>query len=446
MSKLVQHLSRFLCMRRCAIAAALLSALVLLPAVVAGQAPSTHFRVIETFRGSNGLMPFSGMVLDTAGNLYGTTAEGGNLDCSLDPVYGCGTLFQIDTTGKEKVLHKFGLPGDGATPFFNGGRLIWDSQGNLYGTTNTGGDLNCGDGGGCGTVFTSDKTGKVTVLYAFNNTDSIEYPHGGVVRDKSGNLYGEAEQFTGEQYGPGVIYKIDKSGRFSVLYQFQGLSQRDGDYPLGGLVIDAAGNLYGVTLSGGYVCESYVQGCGIIFKVDQTGRETVLHRFLGSGDGAYDCSGLVMDKEGNLYGMTHTGGNLSCFAPYGCGDVYRVTKTGKFTTLHEFNGSDGEGGSVSAMVFDAAGNLYGATELGGELRCLNGQVGRGCGVVFKLDPAGKETVLHKFSGNEDGTSPDGVVIDSSGNLYGSTTLGGDLQCNWGDPPPLGCGVVYKITP
>jgi uncharacterized repeat protein (TIGR03803 family) len=273
-----------------------------------------------------------------------------------------------------------------------------------------------------GTVFMLDKTGKETVLYSFcsrKNCKDGANPYAGLVRDAAGNLYGTTWYGgTGgckDDYGSGcgTVFKVDKTGKETVLYSF---TKTRGTYPYAGLVVDAAGNLYGTTVKGG------ASGHGTVFMLDKTGKETVLHSFSGVPDGAYPYAGLVRDAAGNLYGTTVNGG------AHDYGTVFMLDKTGKETVLHSFTGTGGRGGNPYAgLIRDAAGNLYGTTSGGGH---------NGRGTVFKLDKAGKETVLHSFLYG-DGVSPRaGLVRDANGNLYGTTESGG----------PHCCGTVFELTP
>jgi uncharacterized repeat protein (TIGR03803 family) len=212
----------------------------LVPAAVVAQAPSPHFQVLHAFNGSDGDDGFGGVVLDAAGNLYGATAVGGDLNCSSFPPNGCGVVFELSATGKEKVLHKFTGP-DGLFPIEDG-ILSRDSKGNIYGLNTQGGAA-----------------------------------------------------------GLGTVFKIDKNGKGTVLYSFSGFP--DGSVPMG-LVEDAAGNFYGTTAYGGINGGACGQsGCGVVFKLSKTGKETVLHSFTGSnGDGNGPYTILVQDKKGDLYG------------------------------------------------------------------------------------------------------------------------------------------------
>lgn len=207
------------------------------------------------------------------------------------------------------------------------------------------------------------------------------------------------------------------------------------------LVLDASsGVLYGTTyLGGGTGCGGV--GCGTVFKVDKTGKVTIIYKFQGAPDGNSPIGSLALDKAGNLYGATWVGGNSSACVPSGCGTVYKIDPSGKETVLHKFSVSDGflpEGG----LVIDPAGNLYGTTFSGGTNPACNPD---GCGTVYKMDTAGNETVLYSFGNGTDGGFPvAGVVLDPAGSLYGAALYGGfsggDGLCF-----PSGCGVVFKIT-
>jgi uncharacterized repeat protein (TIGR03803 family) len=219
--------------------------------------------------------------------------------------------------------------------------------------------------------------------------------------------------------GCGVVFKLNSAGVETVLYSF---TDADGDEP-NNVVRDAAGNLYGTTVSGG------TSGWGTVFKLDTTGKETVLHNFTGKTDGAY-ANSLIRDHAGNLYGTASLGGDLSCSAPYGCGVVFKLNPSGKFTVLYSFTGADAATEPVGGLVKDALGNLYGTT------------VGAS-GTVFKLDTSRKLTVLHNFTGG--GVDPiGGIVMDRQGNFYGTTVLGGKGNCHYNNT--IGCGGIFKLTP
>ena len=301
-----QHRSWLLGIRGRAAGAALALAIMLVPAVLtigSAQAQTYTYSLLYEFTGAPDGAGCE-VCVDEKGILYGGTVYGGDSACNAPT--GCGTVFKLDTTGKETVLYSFtGTGGDGAIPL---GCVVQDSKGNLYGTTTYGGELSCNAPNGCGTVFKMDTTGKETVLYSFTGSPDAAEPESALLRDAEGNLYGTAP--SGGAYGYGAVFKVDTTGKESVLYSFSGGS--DGANPYGGLLRDAKGNLYGTTTAGG------ASGYGTVFKVDTTGKETVLHSFAGS-DGANPAFGsLVEDTKGNLYGTT------SGFT-YGHGTVFKLT-------------------------------------------------------------------------------------------------------------------------
>ena len=389
-------------------------------AAPSAQAQAYKESTIYTFTDTpDGASPWAGLVRDKAGNLYGTTHDGG--------AYGQGTAFKVDATGKGTVLYSFAGYPDGAHPQ---AVLFRDGEGNLFGTTTYYGGAPL-----WGTVFKVDTTGKETVLYSFTGGTDGGYPHGGLVRDKAGNLYGttvDGGEGSGCYYGGcGTVFKVDATGKETVLHSFT--VGMEGQYPVEGLVRDATGNLYGITYQGGNsTCNNGSgSGCGTVFELDNTGKLTVLHNFTKGKHGAYPSARLVRDARGNLYGTTLEGGT-GC-KPYGCGTVFKMDTTGKETVLHAFTGGV-DGGGASSLVRDAKGNLYGAS----------GGGAYGQGMVFKLDTAGKETVLYSFTGGTDGGAPVGPLVrDKEGNLYGATTFGGALGCG---VYSNGCGTVFKLVP
>ncbi|MGB9434072.1 MAG: choice-of-anchor tandem repeat GloVer-containing protein [Candidatus Acidiferrum sp.] len=280
--------------------------------------------------GADGLGPASGLVRDREGNLYGTTGFGGNFagDCPGEALPGCGVVFKLDATGKETVLHTFTGDADGYSPY---GDLLLDAEGNLYGTAVAGADTSgtCSNVGGflgCGTVYKLDRTGKFNVLHSFKGTDGAG-PNGFLVRDHEGSLYGMTFYGGGlsacSGLGCGVVFKLDCSGKLTVLYSFTGGA--DGAAPGASVIRDADGNLYGTTNLGGAVNGSLCGGvgCGVVFKLDATGKETVLHVFTGAMDGANPDANLLLDEERNLYSTAVGGGDLSCSPTYGCGVVFK---------------------------------------------------------------------------------------------------------------------------
>jgi uncharacterized repeat protein (TIGR03803 family) len=327
-----------------------------------------------------------------------------------------------DQTPAFAVLHNFTLGADGGSP---GGGLVRDPAGNFYGTTFWGGASNYG------TIFRVDRTGVETVLYSFTGGTDGGHPYAGLVRDAVGNLYGTAK--IGGIYGFGTVFKLDTTATETVLYAFTGGT--DGGTPGAGLIRDAEGNLYGTTIQGGDTsCHAIggVTGCGTVFALDPTGKETVLYSFTGPPDGDYPANGyLARDIAGNLYGTTILGGDdRSC--QNGCGTVFKVDGNGAETVLYRFTRGTGGYQPYWGLIQDSAGNLYGTTPYGGSPGSC---YGNGCGVVFKVDATGNETVLYDFMGRMDGSYPTALVMDSAGNLYGTTSFGGSVA---------DAGTVFKL--
>ncbi len=302
--------------------------------------------VLYSFTGTNGdgAQPTAGLIMDSAGNLYGTTQFGGVTSCFSDRIPpGCGTVFKLDPSGNETVLHSFtGTNGDGANPAAS---LIMDSAGNLYGTTQFGGVTSCSSGSfvppGCGTVFKLDPSGHETVLYSFTltNGDGAQ-PVAGLIMDSAGNLYGTTPYggvtssscfvfVTGPPIPPGcgTVFKLDPSGHETLLHSFTD-TNGDGAQPVAGLIMDSAGNLYGTVAA----------SAGTVFRLEPSGHETVLHSFTGSPDGEDPVAGVIMDSAGNLYGTTYGGGSA------GDGTVFRLEPP------VDFSFGPGSGGSTSAAI------------------------------------------------------------------------------------------------
>ena len=384
-----------------------------------------QYHVLYSFTGgTDGGYPEAGLVRDNAGNLYGTTYEGGASDF--------GTVFELTANGGgETVLHSFTGGADGSSPR---GDLVRDSAANLYGTTFYGGASNIG------TVFKLDATGTETVLCAFPKGGAPEgYPEAGLVLDAKGDLYGTTSYPTACESNPGCgsAFKVKPTDKETDLHLFTG--PPDGSYPQGDLLRDSKGNLYGTTVYGGNIgsCTVYsTQGCGTVFEStpnqNGTWTETVLYRFNGPPDGAYPIGNLVRDSAGNLYGTTSQGGAFSALCPgqpTGCGTVFEVHTDGTETVLYSFTGGADGDYPEAGLTRDNAGNLYGTTNEGGRY---------GFGTVFKVTSTGTETVLHSFAGSpNDGEGPFArLVRDSSGIIDGTTEVGGTS----------GYGTVFELKP
>ena len=397
-----------------------LAAILWLVAVASPSAQGQTFKVLYSFAGypTDGAQPAAGLLMDAAGNLYGTTRYGGSHE-GCPGKWQCGAVFKLDTSGVETVVYNFTGP-DGANPISN---LTMDANGDLYGTTEFGGDTsNCVGiaDTGCGVVFKLSGTNE-TVLYRFTGSEDGAYPWAGVIMDAHGALYGTTNQ--GGTTGGGVAFKL-VGKRETVLHSFCSENNcKDGTYLTSGLIMDAAGNLYGTAAYGGDVNCDYPDGCGVVFKL--TGKkETVLHSFKGSPDGNNPVAALFMDASGDLYGTTDGGGKES-----NGGTVFKIGQHGKERALHTFRSAHDGSTPDTAVIRDAQGNLYGTT-------LFNGQRGRG--TVFEIAADGKEKVLHNFCRGDcsDGADPSDLIMDAQGNLYG-TTYDGGINGN---------GVIFMITP
>lgn len=404
------------------------------------------------FRGiPDGSQPNGGLVADQAGNLYGTTSGGGLRECGFSAPF-CGTVFKLSPGAngqlKETILYKFTGGIDGAGP---AGSLVFDSAGNLYGTTVSGGNLGVCNGAGCGTVFelSPNQSGTWTesTLYSFLGSTDAEQPGTGVIFDSSGNLYGAAGGGCIELCN-GTIFKLspnqDGTWTETIIYTF--LGGTDGGFP-SALAFDKSGHLFGTTFSGGETqppCD-----CGTVFEMTLSSggqwTKQILYNFTDGLDGGSPSSGVTLDNAGNLYGETFDGGSFAC-PQSGCGVVYELASVSgewKFRVAHTFNGLDGSKGSqpTGGLTFDTEGNLYGTTSGGGNLTCNNGN---GCGTVFRLSPKSGGTytfsLVATFNGASGAGANYGVIFDAGG-LYGTTFSGGNPNCT-----PNGCGVAFAVVP
>jgi len=456
--------------------------------------------VIHQFAGgSDGMYPSGGLISDEAGNLYGTTFYGGT-GC-----YGCGTVFELSSGNGQwtkTILYNFQGGSDGADPAF---ALTFDPVGNLYGATYGGGGLGFCDYGGCGTVFELTPNGgqwSESVLWRFNNTADGYDTSGPVFLNAEGQLFGELS--FGHAAGQhGLLFTLSNTSGQWALTTVSGFAYSDGFYPYTGLAADSKGNLYGTTAfggafglgavfemaqasgggwnermiysfpNGGYYSNRFnpttlpsaliadaagnlygetqaagTKNLGMVYELSPgangTWRETTLYSFPGGPGGVAPSGGLIVDNAGNLCGTTQYGGKGTIGSRWrsGYGVVFelRPGKNGAWTarTLYEFEGYPGDGAQpVASLVLDSAGNLYGTTTIGG-----NGcGIGIGCGAVFELTPengAWRETLLHSFQGGaQDGAGPlSSLVFDKSGNLYGTTQSGGSGYA----------GTVFELSP
>lgn len=395
------------------------------------------FTTLFSFDYANGEYPSGSLVQGFNGNLYGTTALGGNPGCLGG--FTCGTIFEITPGGTITSLHSFDTS-DGASP---SGALVQVADGNFYGTTDAGGS--CTD---CGTVFEITAGGAFTSLYSFCvqvNCPDGSNPYSGLVQGNDGNLYGTT--YSGGNSGNGTVFKITPTGTLTTLYSFCSQTNcTDGGQPYAGMVRGTNGNFYGTTPRGG------VNGSGTVFTITPTGKLSTLYSFCaqaGCTDGA-SPAGMIQAADGNLYGTTTAGGRLQppfCAKIGGCGTVFKITPAGKLTTLYRFCAqiNCADGGYPGATLIQATdGNFYGTTGHGG---IYASQCAAGCGTVFAISASGALTVLHSFcfvSSCADGASPGGLVQSTNGMLYGITGAGG-TSTNCGSVTNPGCGTVYSLN-
>ena len=408
--------------------AALMIVIIVTLVLAPGAWAASKYKTLYKFKGgADGSSPYSALIFDGAGNLYGTTNEGG--------AYGWGTVFELrhNSNGgwKEQVLYSFTGGADGGGPLAS---LIFDSAGSLYGTTAGGGtrNISCGSSG-CGVVFklTTNASGNWTenVIYSFTGESDGYLPTAGLIFDSTGSLY--STTYGNNEYTGGTVFRLtpnsDGSWTESVISGFTS----GGCLPWGGLIFDPGGNLYGTTVW----CGEY--NYGVVFELtpdsDGSWTEHLLYQFKGNNGGNPEAS-MIFDSAGNLYGTGSGGGSTDCAG--GCGGTFSLTPTSagrwKYRRLHNFTSAPGTGplGPVGGLIFDALGNLYGTAPVGGY----------GYGVVFKQSPTSaggwEYAVLYRFSDAPGAYPYAGLVLDPAGNLYGTTL--GDRSKTFGS--------VFEITP
>jgi len=387
-------------------------------------------RVLHTFTNTpDGSAPSARLIQDAQGNFYGTTVLGGanNLGCvfELSP--------NSDGTWAETILHSFSGP-DGANPVAS---LVFDAVGNLYGTTAGGGVY---DSGGVAFELSPSTTGWIeTVLHSFGNGLDGWDPQAEMVFDGAGNLYGTT-QLGGAVFGHGdnnggTVFRLSPGASGwteTILYSFTGeYLGPDPNLPAGSVVLDKNGNLYGVAQTGG------ANGKGAVYQLTPAGdgsyTESVIHSFDGT-DGQDPNSTLVRDANGNLYGTTQQGGHVTPCPSSGCGVVFKLINnddgTWSETVLHAFIGKDGSA-PIGPIAFDKSGNLYAAAESGGA---------DSHGTIFKLVPLSQGSwglrMLRNFTGGSDGASPMAGVTLNSSRIFGTASAGGFA----------GSGVAFEIRP
>jgi uncharacterized repeat protein (TIGR03803 family) len=359
------------------------------------QSPASRpatYTVLHDFAGGTGDGEYSTaeVTLDSAGNIVGTAEYGGT--------NGYGILFQLAPGGKWSLLHSFGDTGDGTLP---DGAVTIEANGDMIGTTNYGGASNNG------TLWKLAADNTYSVLHSFS-ADEGNFIRGPLVQDNKGDFFGTA--LFGGTTGYGSVFKFSAAGKLKVLHTFNGT---DGQYPEHGVVRDKAGNLYGVTAFGG------ASNNGTVYKIAKDGTFATLYNFTGGADGGFLYGGLAIDKAGNLYGSTVSGGANSQ------GTVFRVAPDGTLTTLYSFTGGT-DGGSPEGDMLLKGTNLYSTATSGGA---------NGAGGIYELITAkGNEKMLYPFA-YSGGSGYAAGVTPVSGTFYGTTAAGG----------ANGYGVVFSLT-
>lgn len=420
------------------------SAIAVLMILAAAEAQGQTFQVLHTFTGGNdGASPVVGLTMDRAGSLYGTAEYGGTGNCNVGP-QGCGTVFKLSHKGTGWTFASlYSFQGwnaaDGAYPQ---SRVSIGTDGNLYGATSIGGPIGeCSGGLGCGTAYRLQPPATIcrsvscpwseTVLHKFMADHDGNYPSGDLIFDAAGDLYGTTVRGGSQSSGgSGTVYELSQSNggwMENILYSFT--DGEAGGYPNSGVIFDGAGNLDGTSTNGG----QYLLGTVFQLTPSASGwTGNAIYSFTGKGDGQSPAAGLIMDNGGNLYGAAPSGGPID--EPV----VFELTPANggwTFITMYDFAGFDG-GGPVGKLLMDSAGNVYGTTlSASGNGDC--------CGSVFKLTPSNGGwiyTDLHDFTGSDGAYPYDGLIMDASGNLYGTASAGGSSACQ------RGCGTVFEITP
>jgi uncharacterized repeat protein (TIGR03803 family) len=416
------------------------STFLVLSVLLIAAAQAQTFQVIHDFTGGpDGANPYSGLTIDSSGNLYGIASAGGGGTCILNNTPGCGTVFEMTPNSGSwtyQVLNTFKSNPDGAAPIDT---VTLGSNG-LFGTTAAGGEGNCSFEGDieCGTVFQLTTTqSHDRVLYRFTGGTDGAQPTANLIL-LNNMLYGttlrggDLSCTQGDGNGCGTVYQVSLTGQERVIHAFTGAGG-DGVGPLRGLIADADGNLYGTTADGGV--SSSCTGCGIVFELTHSSfgwREKILYTFTNTADGSSPNGGLAFDSAGNLYGMTYGGGSG------GGGTVYRLHKNAQGNwTLAVLASLHPAGNAVDHLLIDSNNNVYGTAQ--------NGGGDANDGYVFEITPVNGQwrfKYLHIFTGEGDGANPLGaLVMDSAGNLYGTTLNKGAFTCGSG----AGCGVVFEIT-
>jgi uncharacterized repeat protein (TIGR03803 family) len=346
-------------------------------------------------------MPAGGVIFDAAGNLYGTTVYGGSAG-------NAGAVFSYSPVS-DSVSIAFAFDGNnGSEP---GGALTLDGNGNVYGIAQGGGEA------GCGVLFEIPAEGSESTFLNFGSTNVCN-PNGGVELNSQGDFYGISE-FQGTS-GAGQIYQISPSGAFASLYNF--MNSPDGALPMATPLLSNAGNFFGTTAFGGVdACSALQEGCGVVYEYSSLS-ESILYSFTNYGtDGSFPMGSLVMDAKGNLYGTTYAGGLADLGIVFALSPPAKQGEGWKRTTLHQFSGGSDGAHPGGGLVMDSQGNIYGTTYQG------IGKTKYGTVFKFSTTPPRQFTTLYTFAGPpNEGAYPAGVLaLDAQGNLYGITQGGGN---------------------
>lgn len=416
-----------------ALGLSLLSALSMLTtSAVGAHAKGVTLQAFDFSGGSDGANPSAGLLAVAQNTAAGTTWAGGGTGCGGG---GCGTVYQITTTGQETLLYSFQGGSDGANP---SSELFVDSIGDVYGTTEYGGGMGCG-GKGCGTIFIVTTSGQEQIVSFAGGSDGAFPIAGMVVPPNSQLAYGTTSAGGGKEChgaGCGTVFSVSSTGVESVVYAFKG--GKDGIAPDAELIADKQGNLYGTTAyGGGKGCGG--SGCGTVFKVSPSGKEKILYAFQGVNDGATPFAKLSFGANGSLLGTTFLGGANAA------GTIFMLDAAGKEQILHSFAGGKDGSGPAAGVLTSTGGSksIFGVTEMGGGTGCG----GSGCGTIYKVDANDKETVLYAFTGLTDGAIPASDLLGSGkgglagkhGYLYGTAYEGGSGCTGSG-----GCGTVFTL--
>jgi uncharacterized repeat protein (TIGR03803 family) len=373
------------------------------------------YQVLHSFTGgaNDGAGPTGTLVQGKDGNFYGVTGQGGSTSDCIN----CGTLFSMTPAGVVTTRHVFGTQ-DG---FFPVGGLVLASDGFFYGTASD-------DRYSHGTIFRFDPaTDTFTVLHAFKGAPSDgSQPESTLIQASDGNLYGTTS--TGGRFDGGTVFRMTPAGQLTLLFSFDPNSVYSGNFPEGGVIQGKDGYLYGTTAYGGTgACSGFgSSGCGTVFRMALDGSLLASHDFKPE-QGAFPTSSLTQASDGTVWGVTYNGGSLKQCGGAGCGTIFKIAFGSQPRTLrvvHKFDGYDGSLSFNSTLLQASDGNLYGATMTGGSMMKCDEFGLNGCGTLFKVSLSGEFATVHNFK-DLDGSYPNaGLVQGSDGALYGSAFDGG----------------------